>query len=210
MDPILAQANPHVEPLAALTAPMETTKVDQMIYFRCTTQHTSLIRKDGKKLTFINHYYKTDIKEDIEHIRDHIRTDPSKQFKECESVQELQLADHALDPAGATERRIRAQVRAELLAELAAEGKNPLSPEAAAEAQRNKDVAFAESQVNKVAGTSASSAALQKLADMRAAKQAGGVVVNNLTGTPAPVLTPVSTSDIAGAAAGSNGAGQGI
>lgn len=117
-DPILKQATPHVEALNALTAPMPTTKISNLIYFKCSVASASMHRKDGKRLSFLSGYYRTDIKEDIDFLRTEIASGNVPFVEEC-SGEEIAVAEASFDPKAALEKKLRAKI----MEELAAEGK---------------------------------------------------------------------------------------
>ena len=115
-DPILSEATPHVAPLAAMTKPYSTTMLKAVVYFRSAAAHVNAIRPDGKKLSFINHFFKTNIQEDIDYLRKHFLEAGVPGIEECTDPNSIAAADHALDPKGAMEREVRAKVLAELAA----------------------------------------------------------------------------------------------
>ena len=167
-DPILSEAVPHVAPLPAMTKPFGTTILQEPVYFRSAMSHVNLIRGDGKKLNFMNHFFKTVVAEDIKYIREH--------FIDADAV------------SGVLE-----------VAKQAAE-------EVATKAQGQIDqIVAGQAGAAAIAGTDAVTAAKAKLDALRAAKtdQNGAQISNPLNPGAVPLLTPVSTSDIAGAAAGS-------
>ena len=197
MDPILQAATSHVEPLAAMTAPFPTTIAAGYVYFKSDHDHISAIREDGKRLTFTNHYFKTNIEEDITYLRSQItKQGAGCVFSECSDSTDLAVAEQALDPVGATEKRIRAKI----MAELAAAGK--LAETAGSEVIKKVEQALGISDAEKIAGVDAAAIARQKLAAMKTENTS--VQVNTLNPGNVPVLTPVSSSDIASAASGSD------
>ena len=220
-DPILSEAVPHVAPLPAMTKPFGTTILQEPVYFRSAMSHVNLIRGDGKKLNFMNHFFKTVVAEDIKYIREHFIDADVPGVEECKDLGAVAAADQALDPKGAAERAARAKILAELAAaginvELTADGKFAVSGVLEVAKQAAEEVATkAQGQIDQIvagqagaaaiAGTDAVTAAKAKLDALRAAKtdQNGAQISNPLNPGAVPLLTPVSTSDIAGAAAGS-------
>lgn len=207
-DPVLDAARLQVEPLAALTQPLPTTftEDDKYVYFKSSMNHVNAIRSDGKRLTFHNFYFKTNIEEDIQYLRELIRVTPGGVFSECKSGDELFLADSALDPTGAMERRVRSQV----LAELAAAGQLVASGDDKNEAP----VDAVNTDSEKISGTDAATVARARLEKMRAASSgadSNGASVGAVIGNPlnpqidsVASLTPGNTTSLAGPAAGSN------
>lgn len=215
MDPILAQAIPHVEALKALTQPFGTTLTDAVVYFKSNMPTVATIRTDGKRIAFKDYYHKTNIAEDITYLRACIKADPAGPFTEVSDSREVELAEAAIDPRGAQEKAMRARILAELqasgvdLSALNEEQVNQVAVTAAGIAntpgavdpatQATVDAANAGGQA--IAGVDGVSTAAARLAMLRA--QAGQ---NALTSQSA-ILTPVSSSDLAGVAGASNGAG---
>lgn len=205
MDPILQEATVHVSALPALTQPMATTIVDEFRYFSSVQPNCATVRTDGKRITFHNGYHKTQIQEDIDFLRKCIKQDPYGPFKEVMGA-DVEKAEAILDPRAALEKKLRADI----MAELAAAGMLiPQAPnlQAADLSQKLSAVELSHAGEELLKGVDAASAAKIKLAALKTGNGTGGVI-SPLTGYAVPLLTPVSTSDIAGAAAGSSsGAG---
>lgn len=192
---LIPDASLRVEPLAALTAPFSTTFTDS-VYFKGAQKHFNIIRPDGKKLSFHNGYFKTNIVEDINYLRKELAAlGNGAAFEECASKDEINFADHALDPAGATERRIRAQVMEELEAKGLLRNTGAMDP--------HQELAKTISDGAKIAGVDAAAQARDRLAKLTGKTSTASGQVNVLSGVGAATLTPVSTSDIAAVAAGS-------
>lgn len=210
-DPILAAAVPHVQPLQALTQPFGTHFADTFCYFRSAQPNLATIRTDGKRISFQRGLHKTNIVEDINFLRACIRAEPTGPFTEV-TGEDIERAEEILDPAAAMEKRLRAKILAELeaagisIAVLAGQVETQDSEEdllKAAEAVTKTHI-----DGNLIAGVDASAAARARLAALITGKSgdvtaAEAAVITPLTGHAVPLLTPVSSSDLAGVSAGS-------
>lgn len=103
-----AASSQSVPAQVAITAPMPNTKVDP-VYFFCTLATASMHRPDGKKLPFVNHFLKCEVKEDIAYLR-----------KEIEEYQNAYIREATPDEAAAAQMRenpveaIKTAVRSEI------------------------------------------------------------------------------------------------
>ena len=229
LDPILAAAIPHVQALPALTQPFGTHFTEAYYYFRSAQPNLATIRTDGKRISFQRGLHKTNIIEDIKFLRACIAAEPNGPFSEVTGA-DIAIAEEILDPATAMEKRLRAKIMAELEAtgmitktsdtigimnaekpSLAFLNHNEAESEADARMrQAAEEIKKAHGDGNLIAGVDASAAARARLAAMTAGKVestpvAGVPVLTPLTGHAVPMLTPVSSSDIAGVSAGSTG-----
>lgn len=234
LDPILAAAIPHVQALPALTQPFGTHFTEDYYYFRSAQPNLATIRTDGKRISFQRGLHKTNIIEDIKFLRQCIALEPNGPFSEVTGA-DIAIAEEILDPATAMEKRLRAKIMAELEAagmlavktsdtigimnaetpSLAFLNHNEAESEADARMrQASEEIKKAYGDGNLIAGVDASAAARARLAAMSAGKVggapvAGAPVLTPLTGYAVPMLTPVSSSDIAGVSAGSTGSSGG-
>lgn len=218
IDPILAAANPSVPALPALTQPFGTTIVADYYYFKSVQPNCSTIRTDGKRITFHNSYHKTNIAEDVAFLRKCIASDPSGPFKEVVG-EDIAIAEAVLDPRAAMEKALRTKILAELVATgvITADALNTSAADPSLETAVDSTadslqtlVDAGNAGVNLLGGVDAATAAAQKLANLRAQASQGAAQISSLTGTAVPLLTPVSTSDLAAAAAGSNSGAAGL
>lgn len=97
-----------VSALRAITPPEGNTAEKEHVYFHCTLAMASLHRADGKKLPFIGHFLKTNIREDIAYLDEEVRQ--QNPYVRRATEEEVAQAKMVEDPVGS----IRARVREEL------------------------------------------------------------------------------------------------
>lgn len=135
-----------VAPIAAVTQDLGNTAVAQEKYYYCTMSIASFHRADGKKLPFINHFFKTSFKEDIEYLDKEVATgNPYIRHATAEEVSQAKLHE---DPLGTVKEAVKKELSIEEL-------------EALLEA-RKKEVAAGKdpnADANKVAGVDKAAAA---------------------------------------------------
>lgn len=124
------QQQASVAPIAAITAPLGNTDVLEEKYYHCSMAIASLHRPDGKKLPFMNHFFKTHFQEDIDYLDKEIRTgNPYIRAATAEEVSQAKLHE---DPLGTVKEAVKKELTIEELERLLAvrrkeaeEGKNP-------------------------------------------------------------------------------------
>ena len=106
--------------LPKLTAPMKPVKAKEVKYYFCSALHHSMIRTDGKKLTFIWGVYRTDDKNDQKYLDEEI--DGGNFYVRYATEQEIETYNMRTDPRGTLTKtlkpQIEQQVRQETLAHL--------------------------------------------------------------------------------------------
>jgi lysyl-tRNA synthetase class I len=186
-NPDLIQPDIAVQPLrvaalASITPPMPNTKQTAYVYFHCTMAVAAMHRQDGKKLPFIQHVLKTNIKEDIEYLNKEI--DEGNQYIRRATPDEVQRAQIMEDPLGAVRTAIRKELTIEELEVLLAERR------AAVATGANSAVS---NDAGKIAGVDANliRTAL-KAQDVRAGSGTTGIASTKA----AAVLAPLSTGKL--------------
>ena len=97
-----------VPSLVTITPPMPNTKLEDYRYFHCTMAVANMHRQDGKKLPFIQHVLKTNIKEDITYLMKEI--EEGNQYIRVASAEEIQRAQIMEDPMGAVRKAVVADL----------------------------------------------------------------------------------------------------
>ena len=70
MDPLQVS----VSALLALTKPLGNTKMKEPVWFHCTVPTSSMHRTDGKKLPFVNGFFKAEFQEDYDYLNQEVET----------------------------------------------------------------------------------------------------------------------------------------
>lgn len=104
----------RVEPIAALTAPMGATIVEPRYYYH-PMRNVSMLRMDGKRISFINNVAECITKEDQAYLDGCISRNevPHLAYATDEQVQAYKMY---VNPKAAIKEQVAAEVRAELLA----------------------------------------------------------------------------------------------
>lgn len=104
--------NVGVPPLTTLTKPYGTTKLDVGIYYYCTITNCSMHRPDGKKIPFVNSYFKALIQEDRDYLDREIEN--GNIYIRRANAEEQEQARMLEDPLGVIKDHMRADVRKEV------------------------------------------------------------------------------------------------
>lgn len=86
-------------------APMPATMADKSKCYFSTIDHTSFIRKDGKKITFINHFYETKLLFDQQYLDEEIRE--GNRYVRYATSEETEVAHMRIDPRGTMADKLR-------------------------------------------------------------------------------------------------------
>lgn len=113
------QLAPAVPPLAVLTAPLQQHEAINAVYYKSSIVNCSMHRTDGKRLPFINGFYKAIIQEDIDYLDNEIRN--QNLYISRASLDEVQLARSYEDPLGVIRETIKDDIKREVIEELSLE-----------------------------------------------------------------------------------------
>lgn len=214
MDPLL---NPGVSPLAAPGVlpdgtrvrpypAMGTTKLDEPVFFTCTMPNASIHRPDGKRLAFMNGVFKTDIRQDVEYLDNEI-TEGHPYVKRATDV-EVKTYEMKSDPRATIEKELRPKIELEIREKLEQEIRAQVMMSIELENADASKLGGVDGPSNtRAAGTDGNGTTViltQKPKEISAAA-ALAVKLAQETAKQRPPITPVSTVDVAGAAAGSGG-----
>jgi hypothetical protein len=192
---------PMVPALTAMTAPLSNDKAEAVKYYVCSMPTASLHRPDGKKITFINGFFKAELLEDQKYLDRQIETGAfAGGGVEVKHASQEQVDDWRMrtDPRGTIRSQVkqelksdpalRAEIEAQIRAELAGQ-KEPGSVEAA-----NLDGA-------KLASTKTAAEVIAERLGKEVVKSGSGTVVVDkpLMESQAAPIKPVSTADLGGA-----------
>ena len=172
MNPTLNQ--PHIQ------GPISNTKTLEPVYYRCSLLNASMHRPDGKRLPFINGFFKATMKEDIEYLEEQL-TAGSQYISRC-TAEQVQLAKMNEDPIGT----LRESVAKDVVANLTTDSLEALLAE--------RKAGGGATVTPKVGAAANAALAAAKMAAARAA-------------TEQARIKPASTADIAGAAESNSKAG---
>lgn len=217
--------------LVESTKPFSNHRQAEPAFYYCTERVASMHRPDGKKIPFVYHICETDVVADIAFLDREI-DDYENPYLRRATPDEIKAHLHRKDPKGAMKKEVladpavrkeiedsmrgslEAQIRAQLRKEMGLPEEVVEKDDSQQELQLQGgplDVAQASHDAGdaaKVSGTSA----LERLRTLRSATQVPGGTLIMGGETPAGVAThggsqlkPVSSADIAGAAAGSGG-----
>lgn len=103
----------QVQPIKALTRPMTNTKLSVPVWFFCTIQNASMHRPDGKKLPFVQGFFKAIFEEDF-HFLENEAVDPDNPFIRRATQAEQEQAKMLEDPLGTIKDHLRGEVRQEV------------------------------------------------------------------------------------------------
>lgn len=117
-DLLSAGGQPTVAPIHAITKPMGNTKQEEAMYFHCTMPTASFHREDGKKLPFLHHFLKTNVKEDIAYLLREIENgNPYIRLATADEVDHAKLME---DPLGTVREAVKNELSIEELEKLLA------------------------------------------------------------------------------------------
>jgi len=163
-----------VSALAAITMPQGNTKQEQFVYFRCSMDQACFHRKDGKKLPFMHHFFKTQFKEDITYLMNEVEA--GNPYLRLASKEEVEHAKMVEDPLGTIRENVKKELSIEDLEKLLAERRGVVPSGQANSIATSANDASKIAEVNK------------KTSDVLAA---GGV--NNLNPSPVNVVHAAHT-----------------
>lgn len=232
------QTAPRVAPLARFRStdeqgrmvesakPLSNHRVAEPKYYYLTERVASMHRSDGKKIPFVLHICETDVAADIAHLDREI-DDYENPYLRRATPEEIKAYLLRKDPKGAMRKEVlsdpavrkeiedsvrgslEAQIRRQIRAEMG------LTDEDVGEKQpdpNQQELPLSAADETNIAGTSA----LDRIRALSTAKQVAGGTLIMGGATPQGVAThgggqlkPVSSADIAGAAAGSGGQVEG-
>lgn len=218
---------PHVAPINAKTRPEKVIILPDKRYYVCTIPNASMHTKDGTRIPFVGGFLETQVKSVINYLDSEISgvhkvydkvsgsfeeqyQEPNIYIREATDL-EVNTAMMRRDPRGTMEKKVReemvndptvraeieAQIRAELL--LAASGKAVDTSAPATEYREEANTVDAA----KIAGTTTTQDALQRLREGKLFKVPGATVA--MTQATPRLQGIVSSADISDAAAGSGG-----
>jgi hypothetical protein len=147
-----ASGGPSVSALTVMTPPQGNTEQLQDRYFHCSMTTACFFRKDGKKLPFQQHFFKTNILEDIQYLEEEIRT--GNQYVRLATESEVGHAKLLADPMGTVREAVKNDLSLEELQRMIDERRAAL----AADPARNT-----EADRKKIEGTELNSAASSAL-----------------------------------------------
>lgn len=225
-NPILAadgigpDGRPRVMPPVAITAPLPPIKVKTKKAYICSVPNASIHNKDGKRIGFIHGFHETDLMHDQKFLDEEIAMG-HPHLREAKP-QEIENAHMRLDPQGTMRDKVAAELEPVIRARLEDEIREQISKELGIELpkkelpnpdQNELPLVKPATDENKIAGTGAISDAKSLRERMMAGKTvktegATITIQGNGQGSDPRRLTPVSSADIAGAVADSNGAGK--
>jgi hypothetical protein len=161
-------------------------------YYLCTHPAASFHRKDGKRISFVQGFFKADLKPDQNYLDGEIAD--GNPYISLANEDQIKIINMKINPRKTIEDELRPQIEAETEAKL----RDKLRAELLAELTGQSS---AVTDAQRLAGTA-------NAGDSKAGQIAGtGLTLTPLTGLTVPRLTPVSTASIADAAAGSGGNG---
>lgn len=145
-----------VPALVAITRPMNNTQQTEFAYFHCSIAVASMHRPDGKKLPFLQHILKTNIREDIAYLDNEISS--GNQYIRRATAEEVQRAQIMEDPLGAVRKAVVKELTIEDLEKMLVERKM-----AVAAGSKNDDAAkIAGVDLNNLAKTALKAADVQR------------------------------------------------
>lgn len=142
-----------VPALAARTAPIKQHDAPTPVYFKASIPNCSMHRQDGKRLPFMNGFFKATIQEDIDFIKNEIRT--GNPYITHATADEVQQARAQEDPLGVIRETMRPDVEKEILGSLSLEALEALI-KSKKEAATKAETAVVAAKVGAVTGLSAS------------------------------------------------------
>lgn len=107
--------NPQTDPtlqvsaLAAITRPMGNTKLQSAVYFKCTMPTASMHRQDGKKLPFVQGFFKAEFQEDYDYLMEEIG-EHLNPYIALASPDEITVAKHKENPVAAIKEAVKAEI----------------------------------------------------------------------------------------------------
>lgn len=102
-----------VQPLQTLTKPMGNTKLSEPVWFVCTMANASMHRPDGKKLPFVNGFFKALFEEDVNYIDNEIDSGDNPYVRRA-NAQEREQARMMEDPLGVIKDQLTPGIRKEV------------------------------------------------------------------------------------------------
>lgn len=185
MNPASGGTAVAVPALVAITLPMENTKQDDFVYFHCTMAVAAMHRPDGKKLPFLQHVLKTNIREDIAYLDREIAA--GNNYIRRATLQEVQAAQILEDPMGAVRDAVKKELSIEDLEALLAQRRAAV----ASGADRNNDAA-------KIAGVDVNTLAKKALAavDAQNLSPRGQSAVSGVGGTNTTTAAPLAAASL--------------
>lgn len=189
---------------------MGTTMLDEAVHFVCSEVTAVMHRPDGKKLAFLFGHFATKIKQDVDYLMGELSE--GHPFLALATPEQVRNYNMRTDPRGTLSKELRPQIEAELSASLEAKIRAQVIAELTG--QDPSKVEAGEKDEARLAGTQGNGAdQLEVIKTGNATIRLGGAVPDNdiaakLAAAKAaqrPPITPVSSADIAGAAAGSGG-----
>lgn len=214
MDPLL---NPGVSPLARPGVledgtkvkpypPMGITKLPEPVFFTCTMPNASIHRPDGKRLAFMNGVFKTDIAQDVMYLDSEIAE--GHPYIQRANAVEVKAYEMKTDPRASIEKDLRPRIELEMREKLEAEIRAQVMLSIELENGDPRKVAGIDGPRTTPAVNVDGNGTTVILTDKKPALSEAAALAVKLAQEKAkqrPPITPVSTADIAGAAAGSAG-----
>jgi hypothetical protein len=119
--------------LVAITEPMPNTEAPH-VYFHCSHSTASFHRQDGKKLPFLNHFYKATFAEDVAYLDNEIRTgNPYIRRATEDEVSHARLLE---DPLGTVKDQLKKELSIDDLEKLLAERRAAVASPAVTDGSR--------------------------------------------------------------------------